>query len=142
MVRILLAVDGSECSQRAVAHGAAMAKHLRSLRVHILNVQEMPIVPDIIARYVSKAEFEHDIHRRGNPIVRAALEVLHEVRIPCRTSIHVGDAASMIASEAERLKCDSILMGSHGRGAVGNLVIGSVASKVVHLTDLPVIIVR
>ena len=48
----------------------------------------------------------------------------------------------MIASEAERLKCDSIFMGSHGRGAVGNLVMGSVASKVVHLTDLPVIIVR
>ena len=48
----------------------------------------------------------------------------------------------MITRKAEELNCDAIIMGTRGMGALGNLVMGSIATKVVHLTRLPVTLVK
>ena len=48
----------------------------------------------------------------------------------------------MIVKRPEELNCDGIVMGTRGMGAIGNLVMGSVATKVVHLTKLPVTLVK
>jgi nucleotide-binding universal stress UspA family protein len=53
-----------------------------------------------------------------------------------------GDPADVIARRAQELGCDAIVMGSRGMGRIANLVIGSVATKVVHLTALPVTLVK
>lgn len=51
-------------------------------------------------------------------------------------------SAQHIAEFASENACDEIIMGTRGMGAVGNLVLGSVATKVVHLATVPVTLVR
>ena len=53
-----------------------------------------------------------------------------------------GEAGETLADAARRLKCGSIVMGTRGQGAVGNLVLGSVATRVVHLAKVPVTLVK
>jgi nucleotide-binding universal stress UspA family protein len=56
--------------------------------------------------------------------------------------VKLGDAAPEIARAAARTNCESIVMGSRGMGAVKNLVLGSTATKVIHLATVPVTIVK
>jgi nucleotide-binding universal stress UspA family protein len=62
--------------------------------------------------------------------------------VPYTSEILVGETASLIVSSAEQHGCDGIVMGTRGMGAIGNLVMGSVATKVVHLSRLPVTLVK
>jgi nucleotide-binding universal stress UspA family protein len=54
----------------------------------------------------------------------------------------VGPIAQSLASESRKLKCDMIVMGTHGMGAVSGLLLGSIAAKTVHLARCPVLLVR
>jgi nucleotide-binding universal stress UspA family protein len=56
--------------------------------------------------------------------------------------IHVGQPAQVIAHQAQELQVDLVLMGSHGRGAVSGALLGSVATKVLHLCERPVLLVK
>jgi nucleotide-binding universal stress UspA family protein len=53
-----------------------------------------------------------------------------------------GPLGRTIAAHAERLGCDLIVMGRHGKTALGDLLMGSVAQKVLHASKLPVMLVR
>ena len=74
--------------------------------------------------------------------MRPAIELASAASVPWTSDVLVGDTASMIVKRAEELNCDGIVMGTRGMGAIGNLVMGSVATKVVHLTKLPVTLVK
>jgi nucleotide-binding universal stress UspA family protein len=54
----------------------------------------------------------------------------------------IGDPAQTVVKFIKSSKCDQLVMGSHGRGAFKNLVLGSVATKILSLCDVPVTIVR
>jgi nucleotide-binding universal stress UspA family protein len=54
----------------------------------------------------------------------------------------VGDTAEKIAATARRLRCSSIVMGTRGMGMLGTLVLGSIATKVIHLAKVPVTLVK
>jgi len=56
--------------------------------------------------------------------------------------IAVGDIAPTLAWRAEELQCDEIIMGTRGMSAIRNLVLGSMATKVVHLAAMPVTLVK
>ena len=64
----------------------------------------------------------------------------HDVKL--KTTFKVGPAGETIAAFAESGKFDLLIMGSHGHGALGNLVIGSVATKVLASCKVPVLLVR
>lgn len=53
-----------------------------------------------------------------------------------------GEPAAVIASFARRTRCTEIIMGTRGLGRVSGLVLGSVATKVIHLTSVPVTLVK
>ena len=54
----------------------------------------------------------------------------------------MGHVAETITNLAETLHCDEIVMGTHGRGALKDFLLGSVAMKIVHLSKLPVVLVK
>jgi nucleotide-binding universal stress UspA family protein len=62
--------------------------------------------------------------------------------VPFSEKYLVGDPGPSIAKFATRGKFDMVVMGSHGRGAVRSLILGSVAEKVIALCRVPVLIVR
>ncbi|WP_051933294.1 universal stress protein [Massilia sp. BSC265] len=72
----------------------------------------------------------------------AARQILDAAAIPYRLHCRAGDPASEIAAQARESGCDMVIMGTRGLGLMGNLVIGSVASRVVCYVDVPVTLIK
>jgi len=75
-------------------------------------------------------------------VLRPARETLDRAGIPYRASYRVGGAGSEIAAHAKEKGCDTVIMGTRGMGPIPNVVIGSVATRVVNLVDVPVVLIK
>lgn len=139
---ILLPVDGSEGSSRAARHVASLARLVPDLAVHLVNVQ--PPGDDWMVRRMLKQEELATLEREwGDSALAPARAVLHGAGLCITEHIIQGEEiAASIAALARDLGCDQIIMGSHGRTALGGLLLGSVATKVLHLTQIPVTLVK
>jgi len=73
---------------------------------------------------------------------RSAMQTLHAEGVAFVRHTRIGAYAETIVAGARELHCDSILMGTHGAGFVAGVLLGSVATKVIHLTDVPVTLVK
>lgn len=142
MLNILLPVDGSECSDRTVDFviqklGGGEGR----LELHLLTVQ--PPIP--YARAVSvigNDKVSQYYQEEGDATLKSAREKLDAVKVQYQHHIVVGDPVDVICRFAKEKKVDQIVMGTHGRGAVGNALMGSVASKVVQLAEVPVLLFK
>jgi nucleotide-binding universal stress UspA family protein len=139
MNAILVPVDGSPGSLRAARHAARVARRARAV-VHLLNVE--PPLDDygMVGAYLSRQQHNRAMRERATAVLRRVRRMLGGGR--CETHAAIGDVAPTIVATARRLRCDSIVMGTRGMGAVGNLALGSVATKVVHLSRIPVTLVK
>jgi nucleotide-binding universal stress UspA family protein len=139
--KILLPVDGSEGSSNAARHVAHIAAMMPGIEVHLLNVQ--PPGDDWMVRRMIKAEelaaLEADW---GEASLAPARGILQKAGIPCQSHMVQGEVAATIARLAKELGCDQIIMGTQGRSALGDLLLGSVAVKVLHLSRVPVTLVK
>lgn len=144
MKRVLLPVDGSECSLRAVR--LIVTKRLlyaqpEELDIHLVNVQPKLLLDDVrfAIQPAQLAEYQrHESERE----MREACKVLDEAGAKYTCHCLVGSIGQEIASLATALECDQIVMGTHGRNAFEDLVIGSTAHKVVHCANVPVLLVK
>ena len=75
-------------------------------------------------------------------VARLAQQRLDAANRSHTTHVHVGQAPEVIARLAGDLACDLIVMGTHGRTGIAELVMGSVASRVLHLAPCPVLLVK
>lgn len=141
-IKILLPVDGSDCALRALEHLLVHAGWLREApEVHLLHVHApIPIgrVQSHIGAETLKAYYQEESQSELN-VAEARLRAADCV---FTTHIHVGQPAEVIAKVASELACHLIFMGSHGRGAVAGLLMGSVATRVLHLVQSPVLLVK
>ena len=71
-----------------------------------------------------------------------ARELLEGEGMPVNAAMRVGSSGQAIAEYAKELPCDQIVMGTRGLGRIGSLVLGSVATQVVHLADYPVTLIK
>jgi nucleotide-binding universal stress UspA family protein len=74
--------------------------------------------------------------------LNSAIEMTRAAGVRCTGEIQVGSAAKAVVDYANRAGCDAIVMGTCGMGAVGNLLLGSIATKVLHLARVPVTLVK
>lgn len=141
MRSLLVPIDGSENSFRALDYAAAQDKY-GPVTLHLLNVQ--PPLDDygMVGAHLSSKRYEELMKARAQAILKRAAGRVRSARGECKTHIVVGDAPATIAAQSRRLKCESIVMGTRGMGRVANLLLGSVASKVVHLARVPVTLVK
>jgi len=143
MKRILLPVDGSECALRAVALVIAKRAYYANpneLEIHLVNVQA-PLSHDI-TRFASQQQIA-DFHREeSEKLMHAARQMLDHAGAGYTCHCLVGAVAEMIAGLADSLHCDQIVMGTHGRGAFRELLMGSITIKVLHLSSVPVLLVK
>jgi nucleotide-binding universal stress UspA family protein len=141
MKRPLVPIDGSEDALRAFAHALGELRGQPAAELHVLNVQTPPIHPwpgKLVSPDVIAAELRH----AGEAIVAATERPAAVAGVACAGHVRIGHAAAEIAECARELGCDAIVMGTRGLGRVANIVLGSVAHKVVHLADVPVTLVR
>lgn len=141
MQRILLAVDGSEGSRHAAAHAARLVRAAGISELNVLNVQEPAIHYGIVGAYVPAAVMKELQQDAGERALRPAVQLLTRAKVPFRKHLRVGPVAQAIADAADDLVCDLIVMGTRGMGAGANLLVGSVPTKVLHLTRIPVTLV-
>jgi len=140
-MKALLAVDGSTHALRAAKTLAELAKHCADTRAHVLNVQ--PHVPylDLLGED-RKLAIDRLVQERGKDAMESACNALTVAGVPFDVEVVSGDAAIAIARIAAAKHCDFILMGTRGMGALAGVALGSVATKVAHLADLPVTLVK
>ncbi|MBI5040943.1 MAG: universal stress protein [Gammaproteobacteria bacterium] len=138
---ILLPVDGSEGSLLATRHVARIAGMVQGLKVHLVNVQ--PLGDDWMVRRMLKPEELTKLEQEwGEAAVAPARAILRDAGVTCTDHIVQGEVAKTIAHLAKELGCDQIVMGTWGRSALGGLLLGSVAVKVLHLASVPVTLVK
>lgn len=142
MERILVPVDGSECSLRAVALAIYLARSSVDSSVHVLGVAAAPIVYGEVAVYQGGARAEQDAAAHGNELVRDAKAAVAASGIRHVVEVLPGEPGAVVARRADELGATLIVMGTHGRSRLGNVVIGSVAMSVVHRVSIPVTLVK
>ena len=143
MKKVLLPIDGSACALRGVALVIAQRAHYANpddLDIHLVNVQA-PFSHDV-SRF-SSPEQVFDFHReQSQALLRDACQLLDAAGVRYTCHREVGKVAETIAGLADALHCDQIVMGSHGRGALSEFLVGSITLKVIHLATVPVLLVK
>jgi len=135
---ILLAIDGSEYSNKALTYAKNMAEQYRAT---LWLVHVFPHTSDLLG-YV---DFEKLYAKRkcaGQSILDAALEKLGKPLFEVREELLEGSEADSILKFAKNSHSDIIVMGTRGLGAVTGLMLGSVSRKVIHYATCPVMVVH
>lgn len=145
---IMLATDGSEASSRAEKECVAFAKSIgaKVTAIHVISHFHLHYRPWAAPKSVhDKIEKEHEEEAKA-----MAQKMISELRarvkaegVPCDVLVVVGDHAyEEIIDNAEKCKCDLIMMASHGRRGLDALLLGSETMKVLTHTRIPVLVVR
>jgi len=141
MKRILIPVDGSQPAIHAVQAMLTARAYDPVERVDLLSVQ-IPLKSGKIGRGLPQAEIDAYYQDEGRAALEEASRLLSQAGVPFEARVEVGAAADTIARIADETGADEIYMGSRGLGSVSSLFMGSVATRVLHLTELPVTLVK
>jgi nucleotide-binding universal stress UspA family protein len=141
MLKVLIPIDGSQNANRAVDHALKLAQAGKGLEIQLLNVQ-IPVASGHARMFVSDEQLSGYYREEGLAALKEARERLDGLGVSYRYHIGVGHVAETIAEYAKQNQCEAVIMGTRGMGAISNLVLGSIASRVIHLTDLPVTLVK
>jgi nucleotide-binding universal stress UspA family protein len=140
MLKIMIAVDGSQASLEAVRHGIRLVEHGLKAHFVIAHVQKEATLLELATQdsdLIANASIE-----AGMDLVAAAQELLKAANLPYEVEISLGEASSTLIDIAESTECDHILIGATGQGALGSILIGSVSREVARHSRLPVTIVK
>ena len=143
-MKILLAVDGSKPSLDAAKLLVEHADWYREKpEVELVTVHlPVPKLPRMGAAGVGKEQIEKYYREEGEQNLAAAKKLLERSGLPYATHVLVGPVAEMLVKHAKRLGCSMIYIGSKGRTALADALLGSTASKVLHISDVPVLLAR
>lgn len=139
MLKVLIPVDGSSNSLHAVQfliHKASLYRE--PLDIHLLNVQH-PFPGTVHGVHHQSEEYHRD---EGTRALASARALLDAAGVPYSFHIVVGEVGEVIAHFVRDQQIQQVVMGRRGVGAVANMLLGSVTTKVLHLVDVPVVLVK
>ncbi|MGQ0700341.1 MAG: universal stress protein [Panacagrimonas sp.] len=142
MQKVLVPYDGSESANRALQFVLDQPSATRPAEIHLLNVQDRP---GDYGDYLPAAAVDglHEVQiLQGRKTLKAAAERVTSAKLARKLHVLLGNVEQAIVDQAEEWGCDQIVMGTSGLGSLKGLVVGSVAAKVIHLTRLPVTLVK
>ena len=140
MNTILVPVDGSLHALHAV-QAAIAASRQTGAKLYVVTVQA-DVFTSNVKRFVSTELLDEYYHDAGEAALKDIRELLKTEGVEASTEIMVGPIAETIINYAKDKGCDLIIMGTRGMSAVSNLVLGSVATKVISQVDIPVMLVK
>jgi nucleotide-binding universal stress UspA family protein len=141
-MNILLPVDGSENSLKAVHQVIAMKDQYREpIAVNLLNVQS-PVASGAVKMFISQQQLNDYYREEGMKALAPARELLDKGGIAYEHHIGVGEVAGTIASYAKDKRCQQIVMGARGSGGFVGALLGSTAVRVAQLAPVPVTLVK
>lgn len=141
MQRLLVALDGSAHSLRALRYAVHLAQQMRA-ELDVVNVQPPLPLYGVVRATMDAGEYRAACEVLAREALAPAGRLLRRARVRHRLHVRYGEPGPELAASAPRLKCKGIVMGTRGLGAAANLLLGSVAAKVVHLAKVPVTLVK
>lgn len=144
MVKILLAADGSESAVRAtrkLVENAAAYKEPPQVELVTVHLP-IPHVGGFSGVVVSHEMVEQYYREECEKALAPSKQVLDQARIRYTPHSLVGDIAKCIVEHADKTGCDMIYMGTRGMTAMSNMLVGSIATKVLHLAHIPVVLIH
>lgn len=141
MLKIVLPVDGSEASGRAIEEFVKRLNWYRETpEIHLLNVR-MPLTGNV-SMFVNEDEVDDYYREEGLRGLQQARDYLEKNGVAYRHHIVAGEIVPMILQFAKEMQCDQIVIGPRGLGAIKGLLLGSVASKLIQLSTIPVLLLK
>jgi nucleotide-binding universal stress UspA family protein len=134
---ILVALDGSKNSIRALSNAIQLAKQTDASITGIFVIQSFPTEMGLMRTIVGKALSKH--YKRFMPIAKA---MCTKKGVEFLDVVENGEEGRTIVSFAHKNNFDLIVIGSRGMGKVGKLFLGSTSNYVVHSSKIPVMIVK
>jgi len=141
IMKILLAVDGSPISLRAARLTAKLAAEFSESPTVILFNADPPLMQAVAIKLGLQAVTRYHAEN-GASAIKAARRALKRAHLSFTEKLVVADPAPAIITSAKSERCDLIVMGSKGHGALQTLFLGSVTSKVIAQCDTPVVVAR
>ena len=140
MKNIVIPIDGSEGSKKAMAKAKEFAKAFNS-DITLLNVREIPVQEGYYNRIEDYLVFVKQISEK---VLNEAKEFFSDLGCNINTISLEGDVARSIITYVENNDIDLVIIGSEGLNAQGikKVLIGSVANKVLHKIKSPLLIVK
>ncbi|WP_029001524.1 universal stress protein [Azohydromonas australica] len=140
-MKILVPVDGSPYTKHMLAYLAEHEEWLSGAhRYTLLHV--VPAVPPRAAAALDKDVVKSYYESESEKVFKPIRTFFKNKGVEIDYVSKVGHAADHIAGLADKGKYDLLIMGSHGHSALGNLVMGSVTTKVMAHCKTPVLLVR
>jgi nucleotide-binding universal stress UspA family protein len=137
---ILVAMDGSEASQRALSQAVDLAK-LCNAKLHTIYVVETGLFTSLPMEGTVEIMYSV-LEKEGEEVMESAKKFASEKSITVITHMKQGHAGSEILALAEEEKSDLIIVGSHGKSNTDRLLIGSVSTFVVTHSTVTTMVVR
>jgi nucleotide-binding universal stress UspA family protein len=141
MKSVLVPVDGSACSDQAVREIITGADKSQPLQIHLINVQP-PIFSEPSLIFLPQDKLDTFYFNQAEHALASAQKLLRDAGTGFTVHRAVGSIAETILAKAHELGVDGIVIGAHGRGKIAGMLLGSVSLKVLHLSDIPVTVVR
>ena len=141
MLKILLPVDGSENSKKAVSSFVSMLDWYKEKpELHLLSVQRT--LDGNVSLFINQADIKQYHQDEGLKCLQNTRDFLDQASIPYQYHITVGDPADVIVRFAAVEHYHQIVMGPRGMGGIQGLLLASVTNKVMQLSSIPVLLVK
>jgi|APDOM4702015118_1054815.scaffolds.fasta_scaffold391867_1 nucleotide-binding universal stress UspA family protein len=140
-MKVLVPVDGSDFTKRMLGYLAAHDDWLGSHHDYTI-MHVVPLIPSRAAAALDKSVLKAHYEDTAEKVFKPIRTFFNRQGMKARFVGKVGNAAELISAAADKDRFDLVIMGSHGHGSLVNLVLGSVATKVIAQCKAPVLLVR
>ncbi len=142
--KILVPVDGSEGSWRALEHAVALGEKFDSTIVvaNVIQPYNNAALLAIPLDHSTVQQGNNELEKIGDKVLEMAQEKLTKYPHTVEYSLEVGHPSERIIALAKKAECDAIVLGSRGLSGIAEFFLGSVSSKVAQYANVPVLIVK
>jgi nucleotide-binding universal stress UspA family protein len=140
MKAILVAVDGSGTSDRAVGHACDLLAAGLAAELHLLNVQ--PNLGGAIATFVSREQIDTHHREEGQKALATAIDIARKAGVDAKVHIGVGRQGEIVSDFVGKLGAGLVVIGTRGHTGLAGVLLGSVAQDVIAHVKVPVTLVK
>lgn len=137
MLKALVPVDGTSNCQHAVTHVLRERQRNSALEIHLLNVQRP--FSRYVTRFIDSATIKAAHQEASDAALRPATQMLDAAGATYDVHSVVGEKAASIVAQAQRLRCDHIVVSTRRKNSLVRAVEGSVTNQLLELTTVPVV---
>jgi nucleotide-binding universal stress UspA family protein len=137
---ILVAVDGSDHSDRAVQHALDLISAGLGAELHLVNVQ--PNLGGAISAFIAKDQIDAHHREEGNKALASAVALAAKAAVPAQTHIGVGRHGEVVRDFVSKLGAGMVVLGTRGHTGLAGILLGSVAQDVIAFVDVPVTLIK